>query len=160
MSERVCRCVGALVCVAVLVGLAGCGRSRSGGQSTVVIGRGRTAAGEAFVATAYRGERSLPAAFRWHRVEGVRWHSSGCSASVQIGPPGERSSDGGGSTVCLDHLRSAAEPSVNCGGGLLTVMSYTAQRTRRVRLALSNGSSLTSAALIVPARIASAPGIY
>jgi len=151
---------GALICATALIGLTGCGGSHAGEQGVVVIGRGTTAAGEAFVATAYRGERPPPVSSRRHAVAGVQWHTSGCTASVQIGEPEAGSSSSGGSTTCLDHLSSAPEPSVTCNGGLLAITSHTTKRTRRVRLTLSNGAQLTSAALLVPARIANAPGLY
>ncbi len=107
------------------------------GARGVVIGMGRTASGESFVA------KLEPAAASEH----------GClNVTITSGD----SSDGG----CFLAGQHGAEPSVNCNAGLLTIQSVTLPTTRRVRLRLSNGRTITSAALIIPARLGGPAGLY
>jgi hypothetical protein len=119
-------------------------------KGSVVIGRGRTADGETFVA----------------RLEPPAPGQGGCALNVSItsAPTGGTVIGGGlfksGATACLTKGRRAAEPSVNCDSGQLTIQSNTLPATRRVRLRLSDGRTITSAAIVVPARLGGPAGIY
>jgi hypothetical protein len=105
----------------------------------IVIGRGRTAAGETFVA---KLQPPSPSARNL------------CQLSVTI------ESGNSGLGACLSRGQKAAEPSVNCDEGRLTIQSLTRARTRSVSLLLSDGRRITSRALIVPARLGGPAGIY
>ena len=145
--------------------LSGCGGSRhTTASAVVVIGRGRTLAGTAYVASASRGEGTSEQALT--AGGGVHWFGTtekqaphaenpACPISVSVTTSGG-SGDGG----CLDRSGSQANPSVTCQGGQLTVTSTTLQRTQSVRLALSDGVEVTTAALRVPAPLGPSAGFY
>jgi hypothetical protein len=108
-------------------------------KGSVVLGRGRTAAGERFVA-------------RLEPSRGTIQHSCQLNISIESG----RSSGGN----CLSRGQRSAQPSVNCNGGLLSIESFTRPSTRSVSLLLSDGRRITSRALIVPARLGGPAGLY
>jgi hypothetical protein len=113
-------------------------------KGTVTIGSGRTAAGESFVV----------------RVEPA---SGGESCRLQIARRGERGEGGlgiDGGTPCRFSGAREAGPSVNCNEGLLTISSFVRAATRRVRLNLSDGSEITSKALLVPRRLGGPAAFY
>ncbi len=118
----------------------------------VVIGRGKTAAGGSFVA---RAERSSGAS-----------REGGCNVFVTITEPSRRSSglleilSSEGTGRCLSRSRVDPEPAVHCNSGLLTVEASLLARTRRVRLKLSDGNTITSPAILVPAHLGGPAGLY
>jgi len=106
-------------------------------KGSVVIARGRTAAGERFVARAEPPSKS-----------------SGCELNVTI------ESGRGSGGLCFSRRQRAPEPSVNCNEGRLTIQSFTRPATRRVRLLLSDGRTITSRPIVVPARLGGPAGLY
>jgi hypothetical protein len=116
----------------------------------VVIGRGKTAAGGNFVATAERSSVSR----------------EGCDVFVTITEPSRPNlgllaipfSEGTGR--CLSRSHVDPEPAVHCNSGLLTVEASLLARTRSVRLRLSDGNTITSPAILVPARLGGPAGLY
>jgi hypothetical protein len=116
----------------------------------VVIARGKTAAGGSFVA---RAERSS-------RTPGV------CGVFVMItessrpvpGLLGALSGEGTGRCLSRSHL--TAEPTVHCDSGLLTIEANLLAKARSVQLLLSNGDTITSPAILVPARLGGPAGLY
>ena len=156
-----------LVTLLVLGGCCGSsGQART--QRSVVIGRGKTLAGTPFVATAYRGDqppRGQSGGVRWEAAPtwlvGPKRHATpgrdaACPVSVFVN--GEGTS--GGYNSCLDGTESEPNPSVDCQEGLLTVTSTTLPRTRRVRMALSDGRTVTAQALVVLASPGRSDGLY
>jgi hypothetical protein len=114
------------------------GPAETPAKGSVVLGHGRTAAGETFVA----------------RLEPATKTQHGCQINVTI------ESSGSSAGRCLFRGERAPEPSVNCNAGLLTIESLTRASTRSVRLLLSDGRRITSRALIVPARLGGPVGLY
>jgi hypothetical protein len=118
----------------------------------VVIARGKTAAGGSFVA---RAERSS------HVSLGGR-----CNVFVTIAEPSRPSHglleifSGEGTDRCLSRGHVDPEPAVHCNAGLLTVEASLPARTRSVRLLLSDGNTITSPAIRVPARLGGPAGLY
>jgi hypothetical protein len=118
----------------------------------VVIGRGKTAAGGSFVATAERSSHVS--------------REGGCNVFVTITEPSRPAlglltnlfSEGTGRCLSRSHVNP--EPAVHCNSGLLTVEANLLARTRRVRLLLSDGNTITSPAIIVPARLGGPTGLY
>jgi hypothetical protein len=117
---------------------------------STLVGQGKTAAGG-------------------HYAVRVEPHSTrnGCPLSVGIehttplhGP--HRGSSGSGVTRCLSRRDSAPAATVTCqpGQGLIEIESHTLADTRRVRLELSNGRTITSTAVIIPARLGGPAGLY
>jgi hypothetical protein len=118
-----------------------------------VVARGRTAVGGRFVVRAER---------RSHRPDPI-----GCSAYITIEEPSrsregllESLSSGGGTSRCVSRAQVVTEPTVRCNAGLLTVEASLLAATSSVRLLLSNGTTITSAAIRVPARQGGPAGIY
>ncbi len=116
-----------------------------------VIGRGKTAAGGSFVATAERSSVS---------------REGGCNVFVTITEP-SRPAPGllaipfiAGTVRCLSRSHVDPEPAVHCNSGLLTVEASLLARTRSVRLLLSDGNTITSPAILVPARLGGPAGLY
>jgi len=103
----------------------------------VVVARGRTAAGERWVARVRRG--------------------TGCGVEVTVGYGGI---GGENSTGWCERNSKAANPSVDCNDGRLTVSSSTLPDTTLVRLRLSNGHTIASAPIRVPKRLGGPFGIY
>jgi hypothetical protein len=116
-------------------------RDRAAGKP-VVVGRGRTAAGESFVARLER--RPADAVCRFQiTIES----NSASGASLSSGS-------------CVQRFPRRSEPSVQCNAGRLTIESATLPATRRVRLLLSDGRTVTSAAIVVPRRLGGPAGVY
>jgi hypothetical protein len=117
-----------------------------------VIGRGKTAAGGSFKATA---ERSSDVS-----------RDGRCGVFVTITEPSRRATgllgilSGEGTGRCLSRSHVDPEPAVHCNSGLLTVEASLLARTRRVRLRLSDGKTITSPAILVPARLGGPAGLY
>ena len=117
-----------------------------------VVARGRTAAGGKFVVRA-EGRSRKP-------------DPVGCSTFVTIEEPShpegllELLSSGGGTSRCLSRARVKPEPAVRCNSGLLTVEANLLPAARSVRLLLSDGSTITSPAVHVPAHLGGPAGVY
>jgi hypothetical protein len=127
-------------------------KSKTPSRKPVVIARGKTAAGWSFVATAERSS-----------------HVSGalaCGIFVTISEtsrpaPGLLEAlSGEGTGRCLSRSHVEAHPTVNCGSGLLTIEADMLPATRSVRLLLSDGATITSPAILVPARLGGPAGLY
>jgi hypothetical protein len=121
-------------------------------SKAVVIARGRTAAGGAFVAKARPGRDSV---------------SSGCEVFVTITEPAHPDISGllellsGESTSrCLSRHRVKPEPAVHCHAGLLIIEANLPTSASSVRLLLSDGRTITSPAIRVPARLGGRAGLY
>jgi hypothetical protein len=118
----------------------------------VVIGRGQTAAGGSFMATAERSSRVS---------RGV-----GCSVFVTLTEPSRPAAglletlSNEGTGRCLSRSHVDPEPVVRCRSGLLTVEANLQAKTRSVRLLLSDGETITSPAILVPARLGGPAGLY
>jgi hypothetical protein len=116
----------------------------------VVIARGKTAAGGSFVAKAERSSRT----------------SGPCSIFVTITEslrptPGLLEAlSGEGTGRCLSRSHVTAEPTVHCDSGLLTIEANLLAKTRSVQLLLSDGDTITSPAIRVPARLGGPAGLY
>lgn len=124
-------------------------------KKAVVIGRGKTAAGESFVAKA----EPLSHARLLRRV--------GCTVDVTITEPSRPSEGllellaaGGGTDRCLSRSHIDPEPAVHCNSGLLTVEANLLPTTRSVRLLLSDSHTIASPAIHVPARLGGPAGLY
>ena len=117
----------------------------------VVIGRGTTAVGDRFVASAERSSVS---------------REVGCSVFVTISERSHPTSglletiSGEGTDRCLSRSHVKPNPAVHCSSGLLTVEANLLPATRSVRLLLSNGATITSPAILVPARLGGPAGLY
>lgn len=118
-----------------------------------VVARGRTAAGGKFVV---RAERRL------RRPDAI-----GCSAFITIEEPSRPQEDlfeilgsGIGTGRCVSRSRVDADPAVHCDGGLLTVEADLLPAASSVRLVLSNGHTITSGAIHIPARAGGPAGVY
>ena len=121
-------------------------------KKPVVIGRGKTAAGGSFVATAERSSRMS--------------RELACNVFVTFTEPSrpaigldELLSDEG-TGRCLSRSHVDPDPTVNCSSGLLTVEANLLAATRGVRLRLSDGNTITSPAILVPARLGGPVGLY
>lgn len=118
----------------------------------VVIARGKTAAGGSFVVQAERLSRSAG--------------RSGCTVDITISEPSRPSVglleilSGEGTGRCLSRSHVDPEPAVHCNSGLLAVEANLLPTTRSVRLLLSNGDTITSPAIRVPARLGGPAGLY
>ncbi len=117
-----------------------------------VIARGRTIAGGKFVVRAER---------RSHRPDPV-----GCSAFITVEEPArpegilELLTSGAGTGRCVSRSHVQAEPAVHCSSGLLIIEANLLPEARSVRLLLSNGQTVTSPAILVPARLGGPAGLY
>ncbi len=117
-----------------------------------VIDRGKTAAGGSFVATAQRSSHVS--------------REGGCNVFVSITEPSRPSPgllavfSGEGTGRCLSRSHVDPKPAVHCNSGLLTVEANLLARTRRVRLRLSDGNTITSSAILVPGRLGGPAGLY
>jgi hypothetical protein len=118
---------------------------------SVVIGRGKTAAGGSFVAAV---ERSAGGPRR------------ACGVFVAITEPSRPAPgvlgilSGEGTGRCLSRSHVDPNPTVHCNTGLLTVEANLPARTRSVRLLLSDGTTITSPAILLPARLGGPAGLY
>jgi hypothetical protein len=115
----------------------------------VTIGRGRTAAGESYVAKLRRNSPHSRAA-----------QESGCRLSLSIRNGGGSGSSSNRFTTCMSRSGRPAEPSVNCGSARLTVTLDTLPAARSVRLRLSNGREITSRVLFASPRFGGPAGFY
>ncbi len=110
-------------------------------KGSVVLGRGRTATGASFV---------------------VRYEpptkTEDCELTITGGAFANDSIDGG-SPRCSFRGRGA-NPRVNCASGRLTIEANLSPATRRVRLRLSDGHTITSQAILIPARYGGPAGFY
>jgi hypothetical protein len=118
----------------------------------VTLARGKTAAGERFVV---RLRRNAPHS-RTFREEGCRLSLSIESTKYQQGIGNITS----GETACLSRSGRPRSPSVNCNSGLLTVTLGTLPAARSVRMRLSDGHTIVSPVLFVPARLGGPAGYY
>ncbi|HTW41371.1 MAG TPA: hypothetical protein VMD79_03560 [Solirubrobacteraceae bacterium] len=121
-------------------------------RKPVVIARGKTAAGGSFVAKAKRSSGVLS--------------TSGCSIFVTISETSRPESglletlSGEGTGRCLSRSHVEANQTVNCGSGRLTIEANLLPATRSVRLLLSDGATIASPAILVPARLGGPAGLY
>lgn len=145
---------GALKRLEVTVGLPAKKEVREVKRTTrkpAVIGRGRTAAGTSFVA---RAERTRSAG------------ALGCSAEVTITEASRPSGgllsilSGEGTGRCLSRSHVDPGAAVHCSSGLLTIEADLLRSTSSVRLLLSDGATVTSPAIRVPARLGGPAGLY
>jgi hypothetical protein len=115
-------------------------------KGSVVIARGRTAAGERYVA----------------RLERARGHTSrACRLSLSISRPTRKKElFESGDSVCLERSPLRPQSSVDCDAGRLTITANTLPQTRRVRLRLSNGRQIDTPVLFVPKRLGGPAGYY
>jgi hypothetical protein len=119
-------------------------------RKPVVIARGRTAAGGRFVAKA---EPSSHPGF-------------GCAVFVTITEASRPSVgllgllSGEGTGRCLSRSHVEPEPAVHCNSGRLTVEADLPPAARSVRLMLSDGATITTPAILVPARLGGPVGLY
>jgi hypothetical protein len=117
----------------------------------VVVARGRTAAGGRFVARVQTTSHTL---------------GRGACISVSISEPSRPSEgllsilSGEGTSRCLSRSHIRPEPAVHCNSGLLTVEASLLPAARSVRLSLSNGDTITTPAILVPARLGGPAGLY
>jgi hypothetical protein len=116
----------------------------------MAIARGRTAAGEGFVAKLQTAVDAEPGS---------------CKARVSIdsADTGGRSKGLGGllfSGLCLSDRYSGAQAGVNCNSGVLTIHAYMPMSARNVTLLLSDGRRVTSRVIFVPARLGGRIGLY
>ncbi len=117
----------------------------------VVVARGKTAAGGRFVAKAQHSAHAS---------------ALGCGIFVTVTEssrptPGILETvSGEGTGRCLSRSRVTAEPSVQCDSGRLTIEANLLAKTRSVHLLLSNGETITSPAIRVPARLGGPAGFY
>jgi hypothetical protein len=111
-------------------------------KGSVVLAHGRTAAGEAWVA----------------RLE-PRSKENSCPLNVSISS-GTSALGQSSQGTCFSRNEHNAEPHVDCASGLLTITSFTRPATRSVRLLLSNGRTITTAAIRVPKRLGGPAGLY
>jgi hypothetical protein len=106
----------------------------------VVVGRGRTAAGERWVARVRRNGH--------------------CPIDLSVAREGENESSEGWCFSRRDVSGRAFSGSVDCGEGRLTVTSFTLPATTLVRLRLSDGRTIASAPIRVPRRLGGPVGLY
>ncbi|HTA31841.1 MAG TPA: hypothetical protein VK721_00300 [Solirubrobacteraceae bacterium] len=121
-------------------------------RKPVVIARGRTASGARFVARAEPTSRSPG--------------RGGCTVNITIAERSRQSEgivellSGEGTGRCLSRSHVDPEPAVHCKSGLLTIEANLLPATRSVRLLLSNGATLDSSAIRVPAHLGGPAGLY
>jgi hypothetical protein len=120
---------------------------------SVVIARGRTAAGGSFVAKAEPPPHGL--------------RGRHCTVEVSITEPSHPSGgllellNGSSPERCLSRsARVAAAQSVHCDAGLLTVEAGLPATVTSVRLLLSDNRTVTSKAIRVPRRLGGPEGLY
>jgi hypothetical protein len=121
-------------------------------RKPVVIGRGKTAAGGSFVARAEPPTHAQA--------------SLGC-VFVTIEEPSRPQGKGlfeifssEGIDRCLSRSHLEPEPAVHCNSGLLTVEANLLSKTRSVTLLLSDGDTITSPAILLPAHLGGPAGLY
>jgi hypothetical protein len=113
----------------------------------VRLGSGKTSVGSTFTVTAT-----------------VRKHGGiGCGPEISISSESSNEVSLGssiGQSTCVSHAGSAARAQVSCDNGLLQIESRTLAQARRVRLLLSDGRTIDSAVVKVPARFGGPVGVY
>ncbi len=112
-------------------------------KGSVVIARGRTAAGERYVARLQRAPRGSG-------------HVHVC-AQLSISHGGR---DSYGTSVCRSGSPRPSEASVTCNAARLTITAQTLPGARSVRLRLSSGRQITTPVLLVPKRLGGPAGYY
>jgi hypothetical protein len=145
--------------VASALGIAREPETKSPDTASVVIGRGRTAAGSGYT---IRLERQQPPQTK---QAGPIGPEPSCRFQVSVseaGNQGEGESElvvvsAGGTCLSTSHPE---RPNVGCDAGLLTIEGQTLARTRSVRLRLSDGRQITSRVALVPARLGGPAGFY
>jgi hypothetical protein len=117
----------------------------------VAFARGKTAAGERFVA---RLRRNAP--------HSRAFKESHCrlSLSIETSRPQGSFHFTGGDETCMSSSGRPVPPSVDCNSGLLTITLNTLPDARSVRLRLSNGREITSRVLFASARQGGPAGFY
>ncbi len=116
-----------------------------------IVGSGVTAAGGSYVIRIERGPAALGANCRW--VPSVEY------SSPSAGFSGFSVSSSSSSNGCTPAGRPGPAP-VSCEQGLLTVEYRTTAAVRRVRLALSDGRTITSSVAPIPQRLGGPAGFY
>jgi hypothetical protein len=117
------------------------------------IASGQTFAGTRYVATVeMRKKRREPTSTFGKDTE----PPSDCSVRLTVREGGHLSS----SEACYSSSKVSTVPSVECLSGLLIVQMESPTLTRRVRLRLSNGESVTSPAMAVPRRLGGPATLY
>lgn len=136
----------AAVAFALLLAVSGCGGAASShaarSSQSVVIGRGQTAAGSAFVATI--------------QTPSVASGASACPLNVSIteGPQSRTTK------VCYSWSESPVRPKVECQAGTLTIHVRVRDNTHNVRLTLSDGRTVTSPVILVPRALGGPASLY
>jgi hypothetical protein len=115
-------------------------------KGSVVIGRGRTAAGGSYTIRLEPRQRHSPPSCR-------------LTVAISETDKGTFSVGESSSARCLS-LSHPERPRVNCNGGLLSIEAQTLPRARSVRLRLSNGRQITSRVAIVPPGRGGPTGLY
>ncbi len=122
----------------LLPAMIGCGGGSSNASPrpsrSVVIGHGRTAAGWAFVATV----QPAPG--------GETTRTGACPLNILI----TESAQSQTTMVCYSWSESPVRPRVECHTGTLIIRLRVRDNTRNVRLALSDGRTVTSPVMLVP----------
>ncbi len=124
-------------------------------RKTVVVGRGKTAAGGRFVVRAQPPLRLL----------GHSLSHAGCTVDVTVQEPrpsgeGLLSALAFGAGRCLSRSHVDPEQRVSCNTGLLSVEASLLPAARSVRLLLSDNRTIASPAIRVPARLGGPAGLY
>jgi hypothetical protein len=109
-------------------------------KGSIVVDRGRTAAGEKYEVVV---EPKEPSSGPEH---------GSCRLKIRI--------VGGSTSGCYSPTEGGSSPNVNCGEGLLTIQAQTLPAARSVRLRLSDGRQITSRIAIVPATLGGPVGLY
>jgi hypothetical protein len=122
--------------------LSSCGGTR---HATNVVGRGRTAVGREYVATA--GPEGV--------IAPLLKLARGCPIFVSI-----QESEVYGTAVDCFKRSDNPDASITCTRGRLTVRSHTLAVTRYARLVLADGRKIVSRVIVVPARLGGPTGVY
>jgi hypothetical protein len=123
-------------------------------KKPALVARGKTAAGGRFVVRAQRQRHTR------------RAPAFACTAEITIEEPSRPTAgllellSGEGTGRCPSRLHIEPEPTVHCDAGLLTVEANLLPAARSVRLLLSNQRTITSPAILVPARLGGPVGLY
>lgn len=156
LRKWVCEWVMRLA-IMVVIALVGCGGThdsdrRINHSDPRVIGRGRTATGMSFVATV--NQRRPNQAERL--FDGELESHAGCPLSVFV----KEDAHSWSVEECYSPSEISREASVECFDGLLVVHLVAPSATRRIRLDLSNGKSITSPVMMVPRILGERRALY
>jgi hypothetical protein len=149
---RRCRVVLIAACVVTLSGCGGAATDPSSHENPpIVIGGGRTAVGESFVAT-------LGGARPPSRLAGERELEphGGCPLRVFI----REDQHAWQNEVCYPRSEVSEQAGVECASGLLLIHLAAPAATRSVRLSLSDGQQIVSPVMLLPRRHGGPVALY